>query len=126
MITLETLDSATAQEVFNQVATHLLHQNEMSRGNINGHMACLYRFEKDNGTVLMCAGGCLMSDEEAYKVGLSDSWASLVNENKVPGKHSVLITELQWVHDLNAPGMWASLLYTVAKTNNLTTEVLAA
>ena len=126
MITLETLDSATAQEAFNQVATHLLQQNEASQESIDGRLICLYRHTKEDGTVLKCAAGCLMSDEEATKIDLAASWSTLVYESRVSVTHSALITELQWVHDSNVPSRWDSLLRAVAKTNNLTTEVLAA
>ena len=60
MITLATLEQATAQQVFTQVKNHLLKQNEKSM--ING--ICAYR--GSNG--LQCAAGCLMSDEEANKL----------------------------------------------------------
>ena len=56
MITLKTLGKATAQEVFDQVATHLLTQNERS---LDG-ASCSYR----NCDGLKCAAGCLISDDE--------------------------------------------------------------
>jgi hypothetical protein len=64
MITLETLPQATAQEVFDQVATHLLTQRQRSTTKGN----CAYR--GDDG--LKCAAGCLLGpdDGSCYVVSL--------------------------------------------------------
>ena len=123
-ITLATLDTATAQEVFNQVATHLLQQNQVSQGIVNGRTSCLYRYTKDDGTVLKCAAGCLMSDDEATEISLAASWSTLVYESRVAVTHSGLIAELQWIHDSNEPNTWVNLLTKFATNHNLTTEVL--
>lgn len=104
-ITLATLEDATAQDVFDQVAAHLIKQGEQSRR--SGHPSvslpggCAYR--GDGG--LMCAAGCLISDEE-YKeeMDLSEcgdtSWDGLVDGFLVPStRHNRLIQELQNAHD---------------------------
>jgi len=125
-ITLATLETATAQEVFNQVATHLLTQNEISQVYIEGHPRCLYRHTKEDGTLLKCAAGCLMSDEESTKFSASDSWPLLVSKGKVALAHSPLIFTLQNIHDVCAPKDWMYELSKVALDNNFTTEVLSA
>lgn len=55
----------TRQEVYNKVRDHLLAQGEQSAG----MMGCQYRAERSDGTVLMCAIGCLIPDE-LYDDGL--------------------------------------------------------
>ena len=68
MITLKTLPQATAQEVFDQVAKHLLTQMKKSVAKRAAESAsdskdyCMYR--GFDGT--KCAAGCLISDDE-YK-----------------------------------------------------------
>ena len=127
-ITLATLETATAQEVFNQVASHLLTQFEQSRGISakSGFVKCLYRYTQQDGTVLKCAGGSLMSDEEASNISASDSWESLVVSGAVTSKHVQLVSDLQKLHDNFGPADWASNLRYIATENKLTTEVLSA
>lgn len=61
IITLKNLHEATAQQVFTQVATHLLTQKERSFViDDRGEELCAYR--GDNG--LKCAAGCLISNDE--------------------------------------------------------------
>ena len=62
-ITLSTLSEATEQQVFDQVKNHMLTQMKKSMLESNGD-PCAYRgFDG-----LQCAAGCLMSDEEAFKI----------------------------------------------------------
>ena len=58
-ITLKTLGQATAQEVFDQVSSHLLTQMKKS---INPKNPSLCVYHADSG--LKCAAGCLISDDE--------------------------------------------------------------
>ena len=111
MITLATLSEATAQEVFNQVTTHLLTQNEVSTK--DGR--CVYHF---NG--LKCAAGCLIADDE-YALEFEDiTWDQLVHiDRRVPTHHANLISNLQRVHDRYNPEEWAAELEEFAKNNNL-------
>lgn len=100
-ITLKTLAQASEQEVFDQVATHLLKQNVRS---IHDRDGCAYRGV--NGT--QCAAGCLISDEEYDPVWdkRGYQWCSLVRDQKVPEEHSALIGDLQRVHDNYQPSEW--------------------
>ena len=97
-ITLATLAQATPQEVFNQVAKHMLAQGKRS-AKPDDQNACLYR--GPNG--LKCAAGALIGDDE-YVEDMDNndagtSWHGLVNRGQVPGEHFELIQELQQIHD---------------------------
>ena len=115
MITLKTLKDATAQEVFNQVASHMLRQNEVSK-HANG-IGCAYRGV--NG--LMCAAGCLISDEEYLpemdepkQCGYAMGWVDLHRFGYVTGEHEDMINRLQIVHDLSKTEYWKNALRDIA------------
>lgn len=119
-ITLATLATATAQQVFDHVAAHLLAQNTQSRI-ANG--ACAYRGEGG----LKCAAGCLISDEE-YSNGNFERkegrrWTQLLDGADVPQAHYRLINDLQGVHDSYDPEAWARQLNIVARHNHLNHNV---
>lgn len=123
MITLKTLPEATEQEVFDQVAEHLLKQNEQSfRGSI-----CAYRGEHG----LKCAAGCLIADDE-YSEEWDDeewdecgiNWSELVNKGLASPAHATLVSKLQAVHDGYSQDYWKSQLAKVADYFKLNTQVL--
>jgi hypothetical protein len=119
-ITLATLPQASAQEVFDQVATHLLTQDRQSK---NGAL-CAYR--SNDG--LMCAAGCLIGDSE-YATELDNSgngntWGLLVGRGWVPSEHAALIRQLQSVHDCYIPVAWKAELLLVADAHNLSPAVV--
>ncbi len=122
MITLKTLPLATAQEVFEQVANHLLTQNQQSSLNSN----CLYR-GADN---LKCAAGCLIGDDEYTPEfdtpgkGVGSGWISLATRNLVPNNHQRLISELQHLHDTVSPTKWKDHLKHFSITHNLNTDFI--
>lgn len=119
MITLKTLVQATAQQVFDQVATHLLKQMEPAEDPVTG--ACLYRYGD-----LKCAAGCLISDEE-YIPEMMGSWKCLVESGLAPiTRHNHLITELQVLHDRDDPAIWADLLRTMAHKHGLKMPAIGA
>lgn len=123
MITLKNLHLATEQEVFDQVARHLLTQMETS---IVGKK-CLYRTKLDDGTILKCAAGCLIGDDEYTEEfdRKNSSWSWLIYNNLVPTNNCVeLITTLQGLHDNFEPECWKARLHNVATEFNLNTEVL--
>ena len=92
-ITLATLAKATEQQIFDQVARHLLKQKVRA---VNTVDACKYRTE--NG--LMCAAGCLISDEEYDPMFETfGSWASVVRASRATSVHEYFITQLQQMHD---------------------------
>lgn len=117
MISLLTLHKVTAQEVFDQVASHLLTQKIKSR---DEDLNCSYRGR--SGT--SCAAGCLISDSEYDEDMEGAPWLTLVHSNRVPEAHMSLIAELQKTHDNTPLGMWKLQLELVAKNRGLATTVL--
>lgn len=127
-ITLANLKEATEQQVFDQVAKHLLTQNKKSVVGTN----CAYR--GDDG--LMCAAGCLLSDAEYAElkesnqidVGSGKSWGFLADGAEVvPDQHSSLIQDLQIIHDnQHGPENWKLKLDQLAFEKDLDNSVLLA
>lgn len=120
MITLKTLEKATAQQVFDQVAKHLIAQNKRSVLLKLG--GCAYRGE--GGT--KCAAGCLIADDEYASNWEGSSWGDLVKAGCVPRNHEALIYELQYLHDLtvdDAP-YWIKRLGKLAEKHKLNTDAL--
>ncbi len=111
-ITLATLPQATAQEVYSQVRKHLLTQKIKS---IEEGKGCVYRGPDG----LVCAAGCLMSDEEYRAEMERQPWVSLVNKVLVPKEHSRLIAALQRIHDMEDPADWEHRLNKLAAYFNL-------
>lgn len=104
MITLATLEQATAREVFEQIKNHMLTQNKKCQLVEDG--ACAYR----NKEGLKCAAGCLIADDE-YKENFElNNWDMLVYKKVVPAVHSKLIKDLQLIHDCYDPDQWAAKL----------------
>ena len=117
MISLQTLHKATAQEVFDQVASHLLTQKNRSQ---DEELNCRYR--GNDGT--SCAAGCLISDSEYTEIIEGQTWQTLVYNKRASDAHMYLIYELQAAHDKTPPGLWKLQLELVAKNNALATTVL--
>lgn len=120
-ITLATLPQASAQDVFDFIATHLLTQGEralsLEPGAPDETIACVYR----TSTGLKDAAGCLMSDDE-YSVDMEGyTWESLATASIVPSAHTRLITDLSSVHDDHRPEEWMARLKKVAVRYSLET-----
>ena len=117
IVSLSNLFEATAQEVFNHVANHLLTQMEKSRIGKTG--SCVYLHENGN----KCAAGSLITAEEFVKYNIKDvnnsPWCTVVGVCNLPDMHSILISQLQSVHDTSQPLEWQAKLNMVAKDNNL-------
>lgn len=131
VITLANLHEATAQQIFDQVARHLLQQGKRS---IRASSMCAYRGRDD----LKCAVGCIISDEEyksemegftwgigfiteLVKMGVLDKSAKDTDYN--------ILRSLQEVHDNSLPELWEILLSDCAESYNLEfklSEYLAA
>ena len=118
MITLKTLKDATEQEVFDQVATHVLKQNAQSCAGAR----CAYR--GDGG--LKCAAGCLIADDEYSREWDENfiGWPQLVKEGIVPKLHDALVGRLQQMHDSYDPEHWKDILANVADYFKLNTNAL--
>lgn len=127
MITLATLPDATEQEVFNQVARHLLTQQKVSF--LTSHDMCAYR-----SPFGACAAGCLLADDEYTPEMEGKSWDQLALSGRVPNEHVELINVLQNLHDeghdlmdqvpSNVFSEWRHRLEEVAEEFNLETTVL--
>lgn len=121
-ITLANLAQATKQEVFDQVAKHLMKQGKQST--VWDAVAELERCVYHGPNGLMCAAGCLISDDEYEKNFEGRSWRSLVTESAVPSAHRAIITQLQEIHDNCPPELWLKKLRNCAQSNNLSTAIL--
>lgn len=123
IITLKNLHEATAQQVFDQVVTHLRTQKVQCAG---ADGSCLYRHDG-----LKCAAGALIADDEYVPEmdkeggGYGSSWPSLVARQVVPSTgHTELIRDLQRVHDnYEGPKFWEEKLFSVARQYSLTYTV---
>lgn len=123
-VTLATLPQASAQEVFDHVARHLLTQLERSTvSNTDNAFGCKYRL-KDGSATLMCAAGSLIADNE-YDQDMEDQdWEMLVDHERVPDAHRDLIQELQETHDKWLVREWADRLRKVAERFDLSPAVV--
>lgn len=119
MITLKTLPEATAQEVFDQVAKHLLTQNETSYCD-DAVGVCAYRGPDG----LKCAAGCLIADDEYNTDWEQQGWTVLVDSRAVPLKHHDLIRSLQMIHDEYDQDSWREHLTDLADKHKLNTAAL--
>ena len=112
-ITLATLSAASAQQVFDQVATHLLTQRAKSLRRASAS-ECAYRGANET----MCAAGCLMSDEEYAEASKGRiegmRWSSVVLKGHASNVHCGLIGSLQCVHDAHDPSAWLGELICLA------------
>ena len=122
MITLATLPQATEQEVFDQIATHLLTQGEKCQDFDNDmNPVCVYR----NSDGQSCAAGCLIGFGE-YREELFEGkgWITLMDKGVVPECHIDLISRLQNIHDNNLVHEWYKHLKNVAAAHKLNTIAL--
>lgn len=122
MITLKTLPQATKQEVFEQVATHLLTQKAKSLKNENTvREICMYR----NPNGLKCAAGCLIADDEYFGEDFENNrWSHLARNDKVPMVHVELIQHLQSIHDCHEVEEWIEKLIDLGNIFNLDTSFI--
>ena len=127
MITLKTLADATEQEVFDQVANHLLTQGKKSEDTKSEDTCrsnpyddvnlCLYR----SSDGLKCAAGCLISDDEYKPEFEQKNWPSLQEKfpHMITMKHMDLIRQLQNIHDNLVIDDWKAALIEFSTANNL-------
>lgn len=125
MITMKNLHLATEQQVFDQVARHLLTQNAKALAWSGG---CQYRLELDDGTVLKCAVGCFIANDE-YDTQIEGEIYGSHNFNeffwfKGEAPHLTLLRSLQNLHDMYSAGVWKGELKQIAADFNLNTDIL--
>lgn len=117
MITLKTLKEATKQQVFEQVAKHLLTQYQRS---INEFGYCMYRGQ--NGC--KCAAGCLIADDEYMEYFEDKTWNTLVVKNDFPSNHKEIIRDLQDIHDCFIVQEWKEELKDLGKKYDLSIDFI--
>jgi hypothetical protein len=126
-ITLANLATATAQEVFDHIVSHLRDQNEQSVIEEGSNSGCKYRYVTTTGKILRCAAGCLIADNEyreefdkpKYPYEKGTSWPSIVRRFNLPTIHTYLIFDLQKVHDNYEVELWELEFKHVAKSHGL-------
>lgn len=111
----------TLQDLFDQVAGHLLSQNRVSEN----EQGCAYRGD----TGLKCAIGCLITDAfydevlegaSAYEPMVMDAVSSSlgIDLNELPD-HVTLLSRLQKIHDREQPDEWRTALEKLAAEYHL-------
>ena len=110
-ITLATLSQATAQQVFDSVAAHMLAQGKRA---ISEDLR-MYRTPDGH----KCGAGCLIGDDEYDPAFENKRWGNLVAEGLVPDAHVGLIASLQKVHDQRDALEWRTRLRDVAERHGL-------
>jgi hypothetical protein len=116
MVTLKTLDTASAQEVFDQITEHLLTQQKRS---VAGP-GCMYKTTDG----LRCAAGCLISDEEYREEMEGYDWRGILDTFSIANNHMALIVSMQRLHDDRPVDDWRAELAIVASMFQLNTKVL--
>lgn len=130
VITLATLPQASLQDIFNQVAIHLLTQNKKSQVTMlykptnKPEAYCVYR-GPDN---MCCAFGCLIADNEYIPEFEHKGVKTLyVNNPQLPQlstRQLDFVAQLQNIHDHEDVSEWLSALKNLASEYNLTTKTL--
>lgn len=111
----------TAQEIFDKVVDHLRRQGKKAR---SASGRCMYRTHSNEGTILKCAIGCLIPDDE-YSSKMEGA-----NVNKCmsysPTLYRLLVSSdvelayvLQFVHDTKDVDAWEESFKQVAKDHEL-------
>lgn len=121
MITLTTLPQATAQEVFEQIANHLITQNAKSVDELHPAKICMYR---SPFTKLKCAAGCLIADHEYESEYENNNWRELIVKHGISNNHADLIFKLQKLHDTYEPCEYKEKLIELGNRNDLDTTFL--
>ena len=122
-IHLSNLHEFSDQQVFDQVAVHLLKQGQRSlRGGDINPTECRYRGHGG----MMCAAGCLVSDDEYDPLMESVPWVKLTKDRTagVPKAHRTLIARLQAIHDTDNPEEWKRKLSREANILGLNTQAI--
>lgn len=112
-INLKNLAQATEQQIFDQVAQHLMKQGQVCT---NEAGACVYRGVGG----MKCAAGALIDDDE-LDIRMDSqalSWLLAAERNLVPKAHAHFIRALQRLHDA-ADGPFEPLLRNFAREHGL-------
>jgi hypothetical protein len=118
IVTVDNLDAATEQQVFDTVTSHLLKQNKKS---LDEEGMCVYR----NSAGLSCAAGCLITDE-VYESDMENvNWNGIASGRtayQVSKNHIGLILDLQKLHDKAPVVNWGDSFRQLAQKYGLKHE----
>lgn len=124
-VTIHNLEESTGQEVFDFIAHHLLTQNEKALHiEEDGEQNCKYRLKKEDGTVLRCAAGCLIPDEDYKDEIEGEKWVAAIEKMKITDKHNSIISGLQSIHDFQKVEVWERKLLDFVMGRNLNSDVV--
>lgn len=113
----------TEQQIFDQVAKHLLKQ--MRKSYLPGSNDCAYRGEQG----AMCAVGCLLTEydpdiERKVVHAIFEQYPEIAEAAGISTDHKALLSQLQTVHDLRTVEHWFEALADIAKLFKLDPKVL--
>lgn len=116
MISIRTLASHSAQEVFDHLAHHLMTMPQRCT-QANGIVGALHfgDFRSPGGSLIIDADYLLSME------GLS--WRSLAHKGLVPEAHRDLIDEIEYIHDSYGEGNWHNRLAEVAQRHGLSCDI---
>lgn len=115
------LDTATAQQVFEKSARHLLTQKECSFLS-RSSMSCAYRGEGGK----QCAAGPFISDKEYKEEMEGRGWSKVANAFGLSKNHAPLVGSLQCIHDDCSPSEWRDELIILGEKENLSVTFILA
>lgn len=124
-LSLKTLKYATAQQVLDKVAKHLLKQGEQSKEKNDGGLCAYKGVSPFSGKRISCAAGCLMKRDEYKPKFECTDWKGLVRNKLVSSNHQSLIMSLQRIHDTRDPEDWMNDLKELARVNNLSDKAFS-
>ena len=124
-LSLKTLEYATAQQVLDKVAKHLLKQGERSTEKNDGGLCAYKGVSQFSGKRISCAAGCLMKRDEYDPKFECNPWEGLVRNKKVSSNHQMLIMNLQRIHDTCDPEDWMDALKDLARVNYLSDKAFS-
>ncbi len=117
----------TKQQIFDKVAVHLLTQKKKSvrtkdMPSYDGpsRTSCAYRTPEG----LMCAVGCLITDEEYKNNGEEISARVLARKIQRLSTEQEFLATIQYLHDDNKPSKWINKLSILATAHGLNKDVL--
>jgi hypothetical protein len=126
-ISVDNLAEATAQEVFDFIAAHLLRQDRKAGVTIEGGFSCRYK----DASGAKCAAGSLIPDDKYVPQMEERPWfgtyckkAGVTQAFEFSENHAGLINSLQALHDNDNVGTWKANLSYLAKRYELSDEIL--
>lgn len=114
-VSIDNLNTKTAQEVFDYISIHLLSQNRKAMDDFG---ACEYRLPSG----LKCAAGCLIPEEKYDPSFEGKTWRVLVRMQGFYSIYADMIFRLQIIHDVYVVSDWPLMLKRMANSESLSFE----